>query len=295
MPTPAPQTVTPVVSVINMKGGVGKTTIAGNVFREVFRRKAKRTLLIDFDPQFNLSQLLLTRVEYEDLKEQKKTIWYVMEPEPPSTVFAVSENSTTELADCDAYTCGLRYLTKATDVELRLLPGDFHMVRLNLRDSNAALRVPRARFRSFIEKAKQSYDVVVLDCNPSSSFLTQTAIEVATHLLIPVRLDKYSALGVEMLAEYVKVLPNLRTAPKPIILVNDLQSNPDADRIMNDLRGHATYGPQMLTESIPHTRILAARADYTGFAVDRGVPYRERAKAVLAKVADELALRIGLV
>jgi len=161
-----------------------------------------------------------------------------MEPEALSSIFSTSENSTLEVADCDTYTTRLRYLTGAPDIVLQLLPGDFQLARLNLRDSNAMLRVPRERFRSFVEKAKQSYDLVVLDCNPSSSFLTRTAIEVATHLLMPVRPDKYSTLGVEMLAQYIHELPNLVTVPDPIILINDLQSNAEADSIMNELRGH---------------------------------------------------------
>ncbi len=47
----------PVVAVLNMKGGVGKTTIAGNLSREIFRTKKIHTLLIDLDAQFNLTQL----------------------------------------------------------------------------------------------------------------------------------------------------------------------------------------------------------------------------------------------
>ncbi|MDM8552179.1 AAA family ATPase, partial [Desulfobacterales bacterium HSG2] len=42
----------PVVAILNMKGGVGKTTIAGNLFREMFKSKKINTLLIDLDAQF---------------------------------------------------------------------------------------------------------------------------------------------------------------------------------------------------------------------------------------------------
>ena len=41
----------PVVSVLNMKGGVGKTTTTANVFKELFRTKRANTLLMDFDPK----------------------------------------------------------------------------------------------------------------------------------------------------------------------------------------------------------------------------------------------------
>ncbi|MEP6664250.1 MAG: ParA family protein, partial [Verrucomicrobiota bacterium] len=63
----------PVVAVLNMKGGVGKTTISANVFRELYRRigKEKKTLLIDFDAQFNLTQSVITEKGYEPLKKDK--------------------------------------------------------------------------------------------------------------------------------------------------------------------------------------------------------------------------------
>ena len=52
----------PVVAVLNMKGGVGKTTLSSNVFRQMFDRQKHGILLLDLDPQFNLTQTLFTRV-----------------------------------------------------------------------------------------------------------------------------------------------------------------------------------------------------------------------------------------
>ena len=49
----------PVVAVLNMKGGVGKTTVTAAIFREMHRTKRRRVLLVDFDPQYNLTQLLV--------------------------------------------------------------------------------------------------------------------------------------------------------------------------------------------------------------------------------------------
>jgi chromosome partitioning protein len=49
----------PVIAVLNLKGGVGKTTLAAHVFRELFVAKRLSILLVDLDPQYNLSQQLL--------------------------------------------------------------------------------------------------------------------------------------------------------------------------------------------------------------------------------------------
>jgi hypothetical protein len=45
----------PVVAILNMKGGVGKTTISAHVMRVLYRTLRKKTLLIDFDPQFDFA------------------------------------------------------------------------------------------------------------------------------------------------------------------------------------------------------------------------------------------------
>src|SRR2546430_5113108 len=92
----------PVVSVLNMKGGVGKTTIAANLFRELYRRigDGKKTLLIDFDAQFNLTQSVITEKNYEALQKAKKTIWSVLEAPTPSSVF---HTSASDLEDCGSW------------------------------------------------------------------------------------------------------------------------------------------------------------------------------------------------
>ena len=59
----------PVVSVINMKGGVAKTTLATNLADVLARREDMRILLIDLDPQFNATQCLLSGDEYIKRRE----------------------------------------------------------------------------------------------------------------------------------------------------------------------------------------------------------------------------------
>ena len=73
---------TKAVSLINMKGGVGKSTIAVNLAWRFagYRNWTKRVLVIDLDPQFNASQYLLGVREYEKLvNSDKPTIWNVFE------------------------------------------------------------------------------------------------------------------------------------------------------------------------------------------------------------------------
>jgi len=66
-----------VITVMNMKGGVGKTTVAAHLAgffaRYKIHDKTRRVLLIDYDAQFNLSQMFLPATTYFELEKQRKT------------------------------------------------------------------------------------------------------------------------------------------------------------------------------------------------------------------------------
>ena len=286
----------PVLSVINMKGGVGKTLISANVFRELYRRRRKRVLLIDFDPQFNLSQLLLVQADYDALRVARKTLLYVIEPPTPTSVFQVSADDMLDVGNVDDFTHCLSYIVGTPNIELRLLAGDFGLAKLNLREREKSLRVPRKRFAAFITKAREVYDLIVLDCNPAASFLTRTALEVSTHLLVPIRPDRYSVLGATMLFDFMDYLPTLSAIASKMLLLNGLPntvSSPE-DAIVNQVRANPTLGPLTLVSVIPQSGVLTARPDFAGFSVDRRVSYSQEIKSRLGLVADEIANKLGL-
>lgn len=73
------------VSLINMKGGVGKTTLAAQIAHAAVSRNL-RTLAVDLDPQANLSQALLSPRQYvRHLRDKKPTIIQVFEQYLPPT------------------------------------------------------------------------------------------------------------------------------------------------------------------------------------------------------------------
>jgi len=288
-----PKKLAPVVAVLNMKGGVGKTTISGNLFRELYKMlpDKSRTVLVDFDAQFNLTQLLVTSAAYDNLQTQKKTLWHIFEPSAQTNIFQTSDNHRATIDDYRAFIHPLKRTTEGD--ELLLVPGDFRISSLNIRENPQTLEMPRKRFKDFIKKAREDCALVVLDCNPSSSFLTRTAIEVATHLLVPIRLDKYSVLGLQMLKQYVDLIPNLGDAPEITVIVNGTRNFMSG--VEQEIRAHAQFGPNVMVATIPETRILAARHDFTGFGVDRKVPHSKTTRAKLRKAAEELAKKLKLI
>ncbi|MDK9859298.1 AAA family ATPase [Staphylococcus equorum] len=76
-----------IVSFINMKGGVGKTTLTINLAYTLMKEKNKKVLIVDMDPQFNATQALFTKFksisEYEELINVK-TILAILQPDDRS-------------------------------------------------------------------------------------------------------------------------------------------------------------------------------------------------------------------
>lgn len=283
----------PVVAVLNMKGGVGKTTISANLSRELYRRigEGKKTLLIDFDAQFNLTQSVVTEENYEAFQKENKTIWSVLEAPAPASVFHTSDS---DLEDCGSWeNFSTRLKSTQTKDELYLLPGDFRIAELNLRENPQSLALARKRFAGLIGRARKDCALIVLDCNPSSSFLTRCAVENTTDLLIPVRPDKYSVLGLKMLTEYVQKIRPISHRPQLHVIFNGVEDNQSS--VEAEVLADATFAPMALGSRIRLTKVLTARPDYTGFNVDRGVKNARNIRAAFVAAAAELAKRLELI
>lgn len=282
----------PVVAVLNMKGGVGKTTVSAHVMRVLYLKLMKKTVLIDFDPQFNLTQTVVAQARYEKLKQANRTILAVMESAPNTSLFTVTAGNTPppKMEDISIQ------MKKTNDdaAELRLVPGDFGLVKYSLIDDAKTLAPVRARFKTFIAQAQSEMDLVCIDCNPSSSFMTVCALEVATHVLVPVRPDRFSVLGLEMLDKFIADLPTLVKKPKLIILLNGIPRSNYDPTVENILRSHPDFGKKTLSTPLYQSALLAANPSYTGFATDKAVSNRHRVSANVGELAVELGKELGL-
>ena len=284
-----------VVAVLNMKGGVGKTTIAAAVFREMQKATARRILLVDFDSQYNLTQLLVTGARYQELLEQKRTLWHVLTPPALVNVFQISDDDLATPEPVSSYVVPLRWVRSGSErVFIDLLPGDFRTAAINLLTDATSLRVRSLRFKSLIMNARTEYDLVVADCNPSSSFMTRTAVEVSTNLLVPVRPDSYSILGLDMIVDFIENLPTLADPPNISILVNDLATHEQHGSVLAQLRSNAFYGPRTLVNTLPDSRHLMAHSNRVGFPNDRGGPYSRVVGDKIRRIANELVPVLGL-
>ncbi|WP_426448172.1 ParA family protein [Siccibacter colletis] len=192
----------PVVSFINMKGGVGKTTLCVGIAEYLANHMDKSVLVIDIDPQFNATQSILnhySRVdEYiEKLQPTKKTIRRIFET-PTSLMEQAKDVSVDEVVT-------------AVDNKLDFILGDINII---FDTAQEAVRIRKVK--SFIEKndLKNKYDYIFIDSPPTISLFTDAALVASDYYLVPVKIDHYSVLGATSL---IGVIRNLQHNHNPEI------------------------------------------------------------------------------
>lgn len=165
-----------VVSIVNQKGGVGKTTTAVNLAAGLALAE-RTTLLVDMDPQANATMSLGIRPEELDL-----------------AVYDV-------LKDPDVVREAIR---PSGIANLKILPSNADLVAAEIElveDGNRVSRLERA-----LSKVKGEFAYVIVDCPPSLGILTVNSICASDSLLIPMQCEYFSLEGLSRTLEAVRVL-----------------------------------------------------------------------------------------
>ena len=195
------------VALINMKGGVGKSTLAVNLAWEMATEPwNKRVLVVDLDPQFNCSQYLVGADRMETIIEDgQPTVWDILEQ-----LTAVPGRPSTLIDPTDALVNVYPHRSRGS---IDLIPS-----RLEL---SQALRNPAGKeklLKQAIDQLEDDYDFVIIDCAPTESMLTMAAYLVADYLLIPVRPEFLSTIGLPLLEQSLNDFDALYSGSSPKVL-----------------------------------------------------------------------------
>jgi chromosome partitioning protein len=160
-----------IICLSNHKGGVGKTCSTCNIGAGISLR-GKRTLLIDLDPQSNLSLSL-------GVKDVGKTIYQVLMGIYPikESIYNIMEN-------------------------LDIIPSTLDLAGAELELSSEAGR--EVILREVLEDILDLYDYILIDCSPSLSLLTTNALTASAEVLIPLQAQYLSLQGITKLTTIIE-------------------------------------------------------------------------------------------
>lgn len=183
-----------IIAVVNQKGGVGKTTTSINLSASL-GILGKKVLLIDLDPQGNAT----TGVGIEK-KNLNNSIYEVLtfKSEIES---AVIKTKSINLSIVPAY--------------LNLAGAEMELIELERKYRDTEKKFNRImRLKDELDKIKDNYDYILIDCPPSLGILTTNALATANSVLIPVQCEYYALEGIMQLINTImlaqrKVNPNL--------------------------------------------------------------------------------------
>ncbi|TSA46440.1 ParA family protein [bacterium] len=166
-----------VICIYNAKGGVGKTTTAMNL-SAYLAMTGHKTLLIDFDPQYNATVGLGIRHAPDE------TIYHILlAGQAPERVIK------------DTYLANLQIIPASPDLAGALVE------LVNLPDREWYLR-------NFIERLRDNYDFILIDLGPSLNLLTVNGLASADEILVPIQCEYYSLEGLSQLLTSVDLIKN---------------------------------------------------------------------------------------
>lgn len=251
-----------VISMLNIKGGVGKTVLAANLFTAAHVVMGRSIAFVDLDPQHNLSQYFLAPIERNRMREENKSIYSILAPR--------GEASALRMRFLDSMTSLNRSGSgPAGAARLDIVPGDERLFEYTLdaiapRDKDEAF----TRFHQFIAMLRANYDAVVIDTNPCATFLTRCAITASDHIVAPVRPERYSLSGLGMLEWVTREIRErpLRSQEFSVLLngVGDRVRSrvADIDAITrNEIAGAPFFGSTLIKATIPYSGLLRATPD----------------------------------
>lgn len=189
------------VSVINYKGGVGKTTTTANLAAEL-AFQGLSVLLIDLDPQTSLTFSFIQPDEWEAKYAKSQTI--------KSWFDSFADGAPIDLASLAFEPSKVKPFLNSPG-RIHLIASHLGLINVdlelatelggaNLKQSKANfLKVHRRLMDGLAGLDQEEYDIVLMDCPPNFNITTKNAILASDHILIPAKPDYLSTLGIDYL------------------------------------------------------------------------------------------------
>ncbi|MGD2179629.1 ParA family protein [Lusitaniella coriacea] len=244
-----------VISIVNMKGGVGKTTITVNLATCLAKEYRKRVLIVDLDTQVNATISVIQPLYFTKLRKENRTLRTLIHRQiQPDTSSKLSFQAIVQQDICRI--AGLDLLPG--DIELY---NDFSLSALIVTKAQKSQQnftetwqaFERCLMSEIFQSLKEQYDFILLDFPPSNHLLTRSSLIASDYYLIPAKAEPLSVVGIGLLEGCIQKLKELNPNTESAQLQKDLsqrnaRGNLTLIGIVFTSLGHATN----MAEKVKH-------------------------------------------
>ncbi|WP_424100946.1 ParA family protein [Moorena producens] len=210
-----------VISTVNMKGGVGKTTLTVNLATCLAKNHNKRVLVVDLDTQISGTLSLMQPQAFAKARKGRRTLSRLIDK-----VTKPSYRSRLTIEDIiQTDNCNIKGLD--------LLPGDIELYdeyvvsdllhKQSVQEGQVEFSKVWSRFESLLikgilEPIIPNYDFIILDCAPGYNLLTRSGIVASDFYLLPARPEPLSIVGIQLLERRIARLKESHQQDSPLNL-----------------------------------------------------------------------------
>jgi chromosome partitioning protein len=279
-----------VTSIINLKGGVGKTTLTVALAHYLAIEHHRRVLVIDLDPQTNATICLIPEHDWKARDARFQTLYGLFLDllegarrfDPREAIVSSVSNVSGGVFGLDLLPSSIRLIGIQDDVTRLAWPG-------------TPLSTPVVALRDQLSGALDGYDHVLVDCPPALGVVTQSGLLISDFFLIPVVPDILSLQGVVPVLDLIESF-GWRTdhaiAPLGTVVSKHNRRSHLHARILGELRRGTQTGlyPPLFATLVPESSPIAAAADI--YARPRTLRQKYGpAHAILSALTREFVLR----
>ena len=269
-----------IISFINMKGGVGKTTLTFNLgwYSAALQKPVLKVLLIDLDPQANLSQYFIGQTGYLDyINNNLGTV---------VDIFNILPNPLSVIHQGFEWESGSK---------LHIIPS-----RLEL---SSVLKNPYTRelvLSQYLSRISAWYDLVLIDCAPTESVLTAAAYCASGYIVVPVKPEFLAAIGFPLLtrslADHTQKHPNQELEILGVVFNDMVRSNipPEQMKSYYEVREYAARNNWPVFDNVAFSSASYPAGSRESTPIFNTPHARGYVKRELYDVGDEFLSSIGL-
>jgi chromosome partitioning protein len=270
------------IAIMNTKGGVGKSTLVLAMAETLSAKFGKNVLVIDSDAQASVSLMLLSTGNLYRLQVEGLTIVDLL-------VASVLKNEPVDLT---------RFVVAGvSDVEesrsVYLIPSDMQLTLFEREVTKEGQLVRlRASVGALLGYVRAMFDIILIDCPPGLSVLTESWLREADFHISPIKPDHISIYALEVLGHFRGLNPELGFAENLGVLINlkEVQASEDADfqrRLMQNA------GNRCFSQAIPRSSALQHASQFALAERSYGIKYPGDSGNAILAVCEDLLNRLS--